>query len=128
MPLQTASSQQGVHDTTDRAVAAVEARGLTVFARIDHAGAARGVGLELADEELLVFGDPRVGTLLMQSDAAFGYELPLRLLVWDAHGDTKVGYRPASQLAAGYALEDRADVLARIDQLMADLAREITTQ
>jgi uncharacterized protein (DUF302 family) len=125
MALQTAPSPHDVRGTMDRAVAALERRGVHVFARVDHGGGARAAGLDLADEELLVFGDPRAGTPLMQSDATVGYELPLRLLVWDADGTTQVGYRPASELAQGYALAERGEALARMDQLLAALVADI---
>jgi uncharacterized protein (DUF302 family) len=68
-------------ETTRRLSEAVERRDLTVFARIDHAAAARDAGLQLADEEVLLFGNPRAGTPLMQSDPEIGIELPLRVLV-----------------------------------------------
>lgn len=84
MSLTTAKSPHSVPATVDRMIAALGRRGITLFARIDQAAGARQAGLELADEELVIFGDPRVGTLLMQRDAAIGYELPLRLLIWDA--------------------------------------------
>jgi uncharacterized protein (DUF302 family) len=61
---------------------ALQARGVTLFATIDHAGGARAAGLELDDEEvLLVFGSPSVGTALMQADLQVGYDLPLRMLI-----------------------------------------------
>jgi beta-galactosidase len=125
MSLTTASSRQGVRETADSAVAALERRGIQVFARVDHAGEARAAGLELGDEELLVFGDPRVGTLLMQSDPQVGYELPLRLLVWDDAGQTSIGYRRPSELADDYAVADQAAVLERMDGLMEQLVAEI---
>jgi uncharacterized protein (DUF302 family) len=105
-------------------VAALEKRGVTVFARIDHAGGARAVGLELADEQLLVFGDPRAGTLLMRDDASVGYELPLRMLVWDDGGETKLGWRPPPELAGDYRLAGHADVLGRMQGLLEQLAAE----
>ncbi len=122
MPLRVIESPHSVRDTADRAVAAIESRGITLFARVDHGGGARAVGLELADEELLVFGDPRGGTPLMQSDATVGYELPLRLLVWDAAGTTMVGYRPPRELAGEYALAGREDVLDLLGGLLAQIA------
>jgi len=93
------TSPHGVGETVERLIAALEQRSITVFARIDHAGAAREVGLQLADEELVIFGDPRAGTLLMQTDPGVGLELPLKVLVWDADGVTTIGYRPPTELA-----------------------------
>ena len=75
-------------ETMDRLAAAVSARGAAVVARIDHAAAAAAVGLALAPTEVLVFGNPRAGTPLMQAAQTIGIDLPLRALVWrDAAGD-----------------------------------------
>lgn len=122
MSLKVQSSPHSVADTVDRIVAALDARGVTVFARVDHAAGARAAGLELADEQLLVFGDPRGGTPLMQEDASVGYELPLRLLVWDDGGETKIGWRPPPELAGVYRLSTHADVLERMQALLEQLA------
>lgn len=127
MTIRTATSPHPVAGTVERMVSALEARGIRVFARVDHAGAAREAGLELADEQLLIFGDPRVGTLLMQEDATVGYELPLRVLVWDSAGQTMVGWRPPTELAGEYGLAARAEVLARMEELVEQLVAESTT-
>jgi uncharacterized protein (DUF302 family) len=113
--LTASESPHSVSLTTDRAVAALDRRSITVFARVDHAAGARSVGLPLPDEELLIFGDPKAGTLLMQSDPTIGYELPLRLLAWDAGGQTMIGYRTPLALAADYAVADRSEVLDRMN-------------
>jgi uncharacterized protein (DUF302 family) len=126
MPLEVAKSPHPVAATADRLVAALEGRAITVFARIDHAGGARAAGLALADEELLVFGDPRAGTPLMAEDPQAGYELPLRLLVWEADGGTLVGYRPPTELAERYAVGARSELLARMGKLLEDLVAEAT--
>src|SRR5712691_13263390 len=107
MSLTTAKSVHSVPATVDRVIAALGRRGITVFARIDHAAGARKAGLELGDEELLIFGDPRAGTALMQADAAVGYELPLRLLIWDAGGETMIGYRRPTELQKDFALANQ---------------------
>jgi uncharacterized protein (DUF302 family) len=79
--MRTVVSSSGHGEALRRLLDAVERRGLTVFAQIDHAAAAREIGMELADEVVVVFGNPRAGTLLMQQDPRVGIELPLRLLV-----------------------------------------------
>ncbi len=127
MLLTTTNSPHGVRVTLDRLVAALNRRGIAVFARVDHSGGARAVGLELADEELLTFGDPRAGTLLMQGDPEIGYELPLRVLVWDAGGQTRVGYRAPMEVAERYAVADQQELLGRMAALLEDLVAEITS-
>jgi uncharacterized protein (DUF302 family) len=126
MALTVLESPHEVRATMDRLVAALTRRGIAVFARIDHGSGARDVGLELADEELLIFGDPRVGTLLMQSDPEIGYELPLRVLVWEAAGQTKIGYRLPTEVAAEYAVTGQEETLRRIARLLGELVREST--
>jgi uncharacterized protein (DUF302 family) len=97
---------------------------LTVFCRIDHAAAARELDLELADEEVVVFGNPRAGTPLMQSDPRIGIELPLRILVWaDAEG-VLLGYRDPRELAADYDVAQHESTLEQMATLLAELAAE----
>src|SRR3982074_3068398 len=104
MSLTTAKSVHSVPASVDRVIAALGRRGITVFARIDHAAGARKAGLELADEEVVIFGDPRAGTVLMEADPTVGYELPLRLLIWDAGGQTMIGYRRPTELGDDFVL------------------------
>jgi uncharacterized protein (DUF302 family) len=124
MSLTASSSPHSVAVTADRAVAALERRGITLFTRVDHASGAHAVGLALEDEQLLIFGDPRAGTPLMQADPRVGYELPLRLLIWDANGQTMVAYRPAGQLSGEYDLADHAAVLERMEGLLEQVIAE----
>ena len=124
MSLTTAKSAHSVPETVERVIAALSLRGIRVFARIDHAAGARQAGLELADEELVIFGDPRAGTLLMQADAAVGYDLPLRLLIWDASGQTMIGYRPPTELRNDFALADQLATLGRMETLLEQITTE----
>jgi uncharacterized protein (DUF302 family) len=124
MSLTTVNSSYSVPATIDRLIAALGRRGITVFAPIDHAAGARKAGLELADEVVVIFGDPRVGTMLMQADAAVGYELPLRILIWDAGGQTKIGYRKPTELRDDFALGDQLEVLRRMESLLEELTSE----
>jgi uncharacterized protein (DUF302 family) len=126
MALTTANSPHSVKDTMDRLVAALDRREIVVFARVDHSDGARTAGLELADEEVLIFGDPRVGTALMQDDPEIGYELPLRVLVWNTGGQTRVGYRRTIEVAGSYDVADQKELLGRMDALLVGLFAEIT--
>src|SRR4051794_9622558 len=103
---------------------AIERRGLTVFARIDHAGAARRVGLELPDEEVILFGNPRAGTPLMRSDPRIGVELPLRMLVWADADGISLGYLDPRELAADYQVAQYGSTLGQMATLLSELAHE----
>jgi uncharacterized protein (DUF302 family) len=110
--------------TVARLTEAIDKRGLTVFARIDHAGAARAAGLELADEEVVVFGNARAGTPLMQSDPRVGIELPLRILIWAGPDGVQLGYEDPRDLAERYELDGQLATLDAMAVLLADLAAE----
>ncbi len=104
----TIRSSYGPQDTMNRFEAEVSARGMTVFARIDHAAGAAGaaaVGLSLRPTELLIFGNAKGGTPLMQSMQTIGIDLPLKALVWqDASGGTWLSYNDPSWLAKRHEL------------------------
>jgi uncharacterized protein (DUF302 family) len=96
-----------VPETVRRLEDTVRAKGLTIFARIDHAGGAREVSLEMRDEQLIVFGNPRAGTPLMVARPLVGLELPLRVLVWrDAEGRVWVSYNESAFVARRFALPE----------------------
>ena len=91
--LTTIRSHYGPEETMARLEAAVTARGMTVFAHIDHAAGAAEVGLPLRPTDLLIFGSPKGGTPLMQSLQTIGIDLPLKALVWrDEAGTTWLSY------------------------------------
>jgi uncharacterized protein (DUF302 family) len=91
--------------TLARLEAEVKAKGLTVFARFDHAAGAASVGMPLRPTTVLVFGHPKGGTPLMQASQVVGLELPLKVLVWqDSAGKTWLSYVDPANLAERYAL------------------------
>jgi uncharacterized protein (DUF302 family) len=103
--LTTIPSGLGPKETADRLEAEIEARGMTVFARIDHAAGAASVGLPLQPTELLIFGSAKAGTPLMQSMQTIGIDLPLKVLVWeDGSGITWLSYNDPSWLAQRHGL------------------------
>lgn len=110
-------SSSGYDETVTRLVDAIEGRGLELFARIDHAAAAREAGFELADEEVVLFGNPRAGTPLMQSDPRIGVDLPLRILVWVDADSVLLGYRDPRELAGPY------DVPAEDEPILEQMAK-----
>ncbi len=125
-PLVTATSPTDVSGTVQRITSLLQERGITLFATIDHALGAREVGLQLAAEVVLVFGNPAAGTPLMQRDPRVGIELPLRLLVWDDGGTTRVGYTDPTRLTREYELSDASEALHRMRDLLAGLIAAVT--
>jgi uncharacterized protein (DUF302 family) len=98
---------------------------MTVFAQIDHAGAAREAGLELADEQVVLFGNPRAGTPLMQSDPRIGVELPLRILIWADASGVLLGYPDPRELAGTYDIAaEHEPILEQMATLLGELADE----
>ena len=90
--------------------AAVQAKGMTVFARIDHAAGATAAGLSLRPTEVLIFGNAKGGTPLMNSVQTIGLDLPLKALVWqDASGDTWLSYNDPAWLAKRHGVGAEAE-------------------
>jgi uncharacterized protein (DUF302 family) len=105
-------------DTVSRLLAAAAARGMKVFAVIDHSGEAKAAGLELRDTKVVIFGSPKAGTPVMTAAPLAALDLPLKVLVWDDGGQIKVSYAAPGTLAARYGLsEELASRLAGIDAL-----------
>jgi len=103
--LTTIRSSFGPKETMNRVEAEVKVKGLTVFARVDHAAGAAEVGLPLRPIELLVFGNAKGGTPLMQSVQTIGIDLPLKALVWqDGSGATWLSYNDPRYLAKRHGL------------------------
>jgi len=114
----TKVSPRSVADTVSRLVSLVEAKGMKVFAVVDHSGEAERAGLELRDTKLVVFGSPSAGTPVMAAAPLAALDLPLKVLVWDDDGRTNVSYTAPPELAARYGLsDDLAARLAGIDGL-----------
>jgi len=114
----TKDSPWSVADTVERLASFMTDRGMTIFATIDQAAAARSVGQELRDTVLVVFGNPAAGTPIMDAEPLAALDLPMKLIVWDAAGDTRVSYISPAALAVRYGLsEPLAAPLAGIDQL-----------
>jgi uncharacterized protein (DUF302 family) len=125
----TSLSDFGPRETMDRVAAAVTKRGITVLARIDHSAAAAKVGLELRPTEVLIFGNPKAGTPLMQMAQTMGIDLPLKVLVWqNDEGKTWLSYNDPKWLASRHEIESVAvQKLAGIATGLMDIAKEATS-
>src|SRR5215470_1935579 len=121
--LTTIPSPFGAKETMDRLETEIRAHGMDVFARIDHAAGAAKVGLTLRPTELIIFGNARGGTPLMQSVQTVGIDLPLKALVWqDATGKTWISYNEPSWIAQRHGMANAEPIVAKIAALLTAIA------
>lgn len=111
-----------------RLCSAIEAKGLTIFARIDHAAGAANAGMELRPTTLVVFGAAKAGTPLMQASQTLAIDLPLKMLVWqEADGKVWIGANDPAWLAARHGISSaRPEIVAAMQGLLKALAEAAT--
>ncbi|MBP1357404.1 MAG: DUF302 domain-containing protein [Sulfolobus sp.] len=97
----------------------IKKSGATLFFEIDHKKNAEEVGLKLNKCKVFYFGNPKVGTILMQKNISIAYELPLRVALWEEGGETYVGYKLPSEIAEEYKVE--ADIVKKMDDFMSNI-------
>jgi uncharacterized protein (DUF302 family) len=106
----TIPSAHSVEETIDRLASEVKSKGMTIFARVDHAAGAKDAGLSLRPTLLLIFGNAKGGTPLMQGNQQIGIDLPLKALAWkDASGKTWVSYNDLKWLGQRHNLRHEID-------------------
>jgi uncharacterized protein (DUF302 family) len=127
MPVQgltTLKSNNGPRETMNRLETAVKAKGMTVFARIDHAAGASAVDMSLNPTEVLIFGNARGGTPLMQSAQTIGIDLPLKALVWqNASGETWLSYNDPAWLAERHGLSGKEAAIGNLTAVLDAVAK-----
>jgi CubicO group peptidase (beta-lactamase class C family)/uncharacterized protein (DUF302 family) len=120
------ASKFSVEETQSRLEAELAARKIPLFARFDHDGNARAVGLQLRPTKVVVFGNPKIGTRLMQDSQPIAIDLPLRVSIWeDARQRVWVGYPKLEAMAAEFAVNDKATVEAMQGALDGLVARVV---
>ncbi len=106
-------SRYSTRETMERLIAALPARNMTVFGRVDHGANAVAAGMSLRPTDLVIFGNPKGGTVLMQDQQRAGLDLPLKALVWeDANGKVWVSYNDPSWIARRHGIGDTPAVQA----------------
>jgi len=119
------TSHHDVAETEERLLSALEEKGFTVMARVDHAAGARSVDLELEPTRLVIFGNPAGGTLLMQCRRSMAIDLPMKMLIWRDGPEVLVAYNRADYLVDRHDLEDcAAPVQEKMGQVLEGLARQ----
>src|SRR5437588_6981979 len=125
--LTTNPSRFGPKETMDRLVAEINAKGMNVFAKIDHSAGAAEVGLTLRPTELIIFGNARGGTPLMQSVQTVGIDLPLKVLVWqDAANKTWLSYNEPSWIAQRHGVANAEQVVSKLAAALSAALRKTT--
>jgi uncharacterized protein (DUF302 family) len=108
-------------ETLEKLKDAIIKGGNTIFAEIDQAAAARSVGMALRPTTLIVFGNPKGGTPLMEAFPLVALDLPLKLLVWEESGEVNVSYVPVSKIAARYSVTGMDTRIETIDRAVDSL-------
>ncbi|MBE0509843.1 MAG: DUF302 domain-containing protein [Chromatiales bacterium] len=122
--LTTLNSRFGVEETQQRLLDALEKGGMQVAATIDHAHGAEKVGLTLAPTRLVIFGNPRVGTLLMQCQHSIAIDLPMKMLIWEENGSTQVAYNSVNYLNTRHTIAGCDKVLENVAGALDRFARQ----
>ena len=119
----TVTSDQGFDATVNRIKGDIQNSPLRLMATVDHAANAAAVDMDLPPTTLLVFGNPKVGTPLMQNSRTAGIDLPQKMLVWEDDGQTKVTYNDPEYLANRHGIEGQRDRLRQISIVLERLAK-----
>jgi uncharacterized protein (DUF302 family) len=122
--LTTIQSSFGQKATMDRLEAEIRSKGLAIFAKIDHAAGAAEVGLTLRPTSLIIFGNARGGTPLMQAAQTAGIDLPLKILVWqDAAGKTQLSYNEPGWIAQRHGVDGKAELIDKLSATLTAIAK-----
>jgi uncharacterized protein (DUF302 family) len=125
--LVTLPAAHGATETVERLKALLAQKGIELFVQIDHAAAARKVGLSLRPTQVLIFGNPKAGTPLMQSQQTIGLDLPLRALVWeDAAGKVWLNYHRVEDVARQHRVTGHDETVKSLVDGLAALMRAAT--
>jgi uncharacterized protein (DUF302 family) len=122
------ASPYSVAETAERFVNKAKKRGLTIFKRVDHRAGAASVDMDLRPTRVVIFGNPKGGTPLMQCAQTVGIDLPMKALIWeDGSGQAWLGYNDPAYLAKRHELSD-CPALAKVEKLLAELARDTVAE
>ena len=123
----TLKSNHSVSDTADRLVSVLNDKGMTVMAQVDHTANADGVGLALPPTEVVIFGNPKVGTPLMQCARSVAIDLPQKALIWeDESGQVWFGYNDPMYLKQRHGIEGCDKVLKKVSGALGKFAKAAT--
>ena len=117
-------SMFGVKETTDRLEGILTDKGMTIFTRINHGEAAQNVGIELRKTELIIFGNPKVGSPLMQCQQSVAIDLPQKALIWkDAQGKVWISYNDPRYLQNRHNISGCNEIITKISGALAGITK-----
>ena len=117
----------GVEETLDRLEAVLEKKGITIFSRVSHTAGAEDAGIELRPTELLIFGNPRLGSHFFTSRQTAGIDLPMKALAWeDADGQVWLTYNDPAYLVRRHTISDRAPLVEKMRKVLSELSAAAT--
>ena len=127
--LTSVESKFSVKETADRLVAELGKRSIKVAARVDHAAGAKAVGLDMPPTEVVMFGNPKLGTPLMLAQPSVAIELPMKMLIWqDKAGKVMIGYTPPDALKDRFKIAGQDEPLKTMAGALAGLAKAASGQ
>ena len=123
------SSMNSVTKTMDRLEEVLKSKGITIFLRLDHAAGAQKVGNQLRPTQLLIFGNPKLGSPLMMSKQSIGIDLPLKAVAWeDADGKVWLGYNTPDFLSKRHHINDRQKVVNKMTKVLDKFSQFATSK
>lgn len=125
--LVTIKSSHDVATTVSRLESALQEKGITVFARIDHAQGAQRIGRILKPTVLMIFGNPAMGTPLIERSRSIGIDLPLKALIWEDHtGEVWFTYNNPDYLARRHGITEMGELIQKMEMALSNLAQAAT--
>jgi len=122
-------SSFGVNETANRLESVLKEKGMTIFNRIKHSEAAKKVGIELRETELIIFGNPKVGSPLMNCQQSVAIDLPQKALIWkDSEGKTWISYNNPRYLDKRHNISNCEEVISKIEKALAGIAKAAATK
>ncbi|MFO8112619.1 MAG: DUF302 domain-containing protein [Desulfosalsimonadaceae bacterium] len=122
-------SSFGVKETGDRLESVLKEKGMTMFNRVTHSEAAKKAGIELRETELIIFGNPKIGSPLMNCQQSVAIDLPQKALIWeDSEGNTWISYNDLKYLEKRHNISGCEEVISKIEKAFAGMAKAAATK
>lgn len=122
------ASAHSTDQTVERLKGILEKKGIRVFAHVNHQKNAQTVNLELNNIQLIIFGNPLLGTPLMQANPTIGIDLPMKVLVWeDAQGKVWLAYNDPSYLVGRHGIDNRQAIVDKMEKALKNMTNAATS-